>query len=72
MIAWWWSWLLMAIGVLGLWLAGSHNKLGWMIGLSAQILWLIYALVTEQYGFIISAFAYGFVYLRNFNKWKSR
>lgn len=60
----------MSVGVLGLWLAGSHNKFGWVIGLLAQILWIIYALVTKQYGFIISALVYAVVYLRNFNRWK--
>jgi hypothetical protein len=35
-IAWYWSWLLTAVGVLGLWLAGSGRKLGWAVGLGAQ------------------------------------
>lgn len=59
----------MAVGVLGLWLAGSNNKIGWMIGLFAQTLWIVYAVASEQYGFIISALVYGIVYLRNFKKW---
>lgn len=66
-----WSWILTAVGVTGLMLSGSHNKTGWLIGLGAQILWLAYALSTHQYGFIVSAFAYGFVYGRNFWKWRS-
>lgn len=70
MVAWWWSWLLTAMGILGLWLAGSNNKKGWMIGLFAQILWISYALVSKQYGFLASAFAYGTVYFRNFKRWK--
>lgn len=55
--AWWWSWLLTAIGVLGLWLAGNHNRLGWAVGLCAQGFWVGYALSTGQYGFIVSALA---------------
>lgn len=66
---WAWSWLLTAVGVTGLWLAGSKNKVWWMIGLGAQFLWLAYALATEQYGFFFSAFAYGSVYARNLRAW---
>ena len=68
-IAWWWSWLLAAVGLTGLWLAGNHKTAGWKIGLAVQILWIIYAIVTQQWGFIFSALAYGFVNGRNLIKW---
>ena len=67
---WLWSWILTAIGIFGLYIAGSKKSWGWLVGLSAQGLWLAYAISTEQYGFIVSAFAYGFVYLRNFLAWR--
>lgn len=66
-----WSWILTAVGIAGLYLAGSKNKLGWLLGLFAQILWFLFAIATEQYGFIFSAFAYGFVYIRNYIRWGS-
>jgi nicotinamide riboside transporter PnuC len=65
-----WSIVLAAVGILGLYLAGSKNVWGWFIGLGAQVLWFIFALVTEQYGFILSALAYGWVYTRNYLKWR--
>ena len=68
-MAQWWSWLLTAVGLLGLWLAGSHKRLGWAIGVGAQALWIGYALHTQQYGFIVSACAYAFVYARNYQAW---
>lgn len=70
MIPWWWSWLLSIIGLIGLWLAGSKNKYGWIFGLSAQFLWFLYAIVSHQFGFILSSIAYGIVYFRNFKKWR--
>lgn len=70
MIAWW-SWLLTAVGVTGLYFAGRKRALGWAIGLGAQLLWIAYALSTRQYGFLVSAFAYGWVYARNFRAWRS-
>ncbi len=66
-----WSWLLTAVGVTGLFFAGSKRKVGWVIGLGAQVLWLAYAVTTQQYGFLVSAFAYGLVYARNWLKWRA-
>ena len=38
-----WSYILTAIGVFGLWLAGRKDWRGWLVGLSAQGVWLAYA-----------------------------
>jgi nicotinamide riboside transporter PnuC len=65
----WWSWLLTIIGVTGLWLAGQKNVWGWAVGLAAQPVWIIYALATGQYGFVVSGLAYGGVYAKNFIWW---
>ena len=69
MTPWWWSWLLTVVGVTGLYLAGRRSRWGWAIGLGAQVLWIAYALVSRQYGFIASALAYGAVYARNVVAW---
>lgn len=66
----WWSWLLTAVGVFGLWLAGRHSPWGWAVGIGAQLLWFAYAVHTRQWGFIVSCLAYGWVYLRNFRAWR--
>lgn len=64
-----WSFALAAVGILGIYLAGKKNKIGWAVGLGAQVLWVIFALVTVQYGFILSAVAYGYIYGRNWYLW---
>jgi hypothetical protein len=69
--AWWWSWLLASIGLVGLWLAGSRRTAGWWIGLAVQLLWIAYALVSKQYGFIASAVAYAVVNARNLRRWRA-
>jgi hypothetical protein len=66
---WWWSWLLAAVGVTGLYLAGSKRKAGWVIGIAVQSLWIAYAVHTRQWGFIVSALAFGWVNTRNLIKW---
>jgi uncharacterized membrane protein len=65
----WWSWLLTVVGVLGLYIAGRKNKVGWAIGIGAQTLWMAYAVTTQQYGFCLSAVAYGWVYSKNLLRW---
>jgi len=66
----WWSWILTAVGVFGLWLAGRKDRRGWWVGLCAQLLWIAYAITTRQWGFIVSAFAYGTVFATNIIRWK--
>lgn len=67
-----WSIVLAVVGIVGLWLAGSRSRLGWALGLTAQALWTVFAIVTEQYAFILSTIAYGFVYGRNLRRWSRR
>ena len=69
MNAWWWSYLLGVVGVVGLWLAGSRRWQGWAVGVAAQVAWIAYAFATDQYGFLVSACAYGVVYGRNLAAW---
>ena len=64
-----WSYLLTAVGIFGIYLAGRKNLYGWAVGLGAQVLWIAYAVSTEQWGFIVSAFAYGSVYAKNWSRW---
>jgi hypothetical protein len=65
-----WSWLLMAVGVTGLYLAGRRHWSGWAIGLAAQVLWFAYACFTSQWGFIVSSVLYGAISLRNLIDWR--
>lgn len=67
----WWSWALTAIGVTGLFLAGRKVWWAWLIGLGAQVFWIAYAVASRQWGFIVSALAYGSVYLRNARRWRA-
>jgi hypothetical protein len=66
-----WSWVLGSLGVTGLLIAGNRVWWGWLINLVNEVLWVVYAVVTEQYGFILMAIAYGLVYARNArNTWR--
>lgn len=64
-----WSWSLTALGLVGLWLAGSKRRVGWVFGIAVQPVWIVFAIATHQYGFVLSAAMYGLVYARNWWRW---
>jgi len=65
-----WSWILSIVGVTGLYLVGRRHWWGWCIAFINECLWCIYAVTTEQYGFILGAVAYGFIHLVNATRWR--
>lgn len=64
-----WSVVLAAVGVLGLYLTTRKMAAGYAVGVAVQFLWITYAVVTAQYGFIFSALAFGAVNAVGFVKW---
>lgn len=64
-----WSWVLAAIGVSGIFLVGRKTIWGWMVLLLNECIWIVYAITTQQYGFIVAAVAYGIVYVKSFLQW---
>jgi hypothetical protein len=65
-----WSWVLAAIGVAGIYFVGKKTIWGWFVLLFNEIIWVAYAIVTQQYGFIVSAVAYAAVYIRSYLHWR--
>ncbi len=65
-----WSWILAVIGVAGIYFVGKKTLWGWFVLLFNEVIWTVYAVVTEQYGFIVSAIAYGVVYIKSYLHWK--
>jgi hypothetical protein len=63
------SWVLAVIGVAGIYFVGRKTIWGWLVLLFNEVLWIVYALTTDQYGFIFSALAYALVYIRSYIHW---
>lgn len=61
----WWSWILTAIGITGFFLTGNNVWWGWYVNVACQVPWFIYAIVTEQFGFVWAALFYAGVFGRN-------
>jgi hypothetical protein len=60
-----WSWALTVIGATFLWLIGSGKWWGWAGLIVNECLWVVYAVATRQYGFIVAALLYGAMDARN-------
>jgi hypothetical protein len=65
-----WSWLLAVIGVAGIFLVGRKTIWGWLVLCVNECIWILYALATKQYGFIVMAVAYALVYIKSYMQWR--
>jgi len=65
-----WSWLLAVLGVSGMYFVGKKTVWGWLVLLANEVIWVVYALMTQQYGFIMMAVAYAIVYIQSYIAWK--
>lgn len=65
-----WSYLLAAVGVTGIFFVGRKTIWGWLILLVNECIWIAYALATKQYGFILMATAYSAVYIKSYIGWR--
>jgi hypothetical protein len=65
----WWSWLLTAVGVTGFLLAANKIWWAWYVNLGCQALWVTYAIVSHQPGFIAASLVYTVVFGRNAIRW---
>ena len=64
-----WSWLLVTLGALGMWMVGRRMRAGWAVAIVNETLWIVYAIETMQWGFIAGAFIYIGVMAHNWGRW---
>jgi len=58
-----WSWLLTFVGITGFIITGWLKLWwGWYINVFCQVLWILYAAFTQQWGFIASALIYTVIF----------
>lgn len=59
------SWVIPAVGLVAFWLCARYPW-GWFVGIGQQALYLAYAFITRQWGFLFHSFLYTIVFARNF------
>jgi len=63
------DWFLSITTCIVLWVMGSKNKWGPVLGVVNQGLWAVYAIRTEQEGLLLGLTIIALVYARNAWKW---
>lgn len=61
--------LLSALTIYTMFLAGNKRKGAWLVGLANQLLWLAWIILTHSWGLIPMNLALWVVYTRNYIKW---
>lgn len=69
---WWWSWILTLPQLFAQWQIGNLQRWAWLLAFTIDVLWIVYALLTTQYGFLISATLFGALAVRNWWRWGSQ
>lgn len=64
-----WSWILTIALLTTLYLTGNNKRVGWLVGIASQVMWVFYSLGTKQYGFLVGCVLVGSMYVRNWIKW---
>lgn len=65
-----WPWALSAVSLAGFWLAGKKMRIGWLINLGGEALWLTWSVLYHEYGFIASVVPFAAMYAWNWHKWR--
>jgi len=63
-------WLLSAITIYTMFLAGDRDKNTWLVGLANQALWLTWIIASASWGLMPMNIALWIVYARNHLKWQ--
>ncbi|HEX6325303.1 MAG TPA: hypothetical protein VFZ72_01930 [Jiangellaceae bacterium] len=61
-----WAWLLTGLQVVALWAAGRRQWWAWLLGAGVQPVWIIYAILTGQLGFVPGCLVSAAVQVHNF------
>ena len=63
------QWVLAFMSIVMIWKMGDKDRLGPIIGLVSQVLWLVYTSLTGQWGLFFSAIVFTYVHARNLYLW---
>src|SRR5215207_5038198 len=61
-----WAWILTGLQVIALWAAGRQHLWAWLLGAGVQPVWIVYAALTGQFGFVPGCLVSAAVQLRNY------
>lgn len=63
------TWVMVFVGLVGFHYAGKKKWWAWYINIACQVLWITYALVSNQPAFLVSAGVYTYQFTKNAIAW---
>lgn len=60
------------MGVIGMYFVGKQKWEAFLWLIIMEFLWIMFAIQTRTYGFIVGSLAYIAVYVKNVKRWKSQ
>jgi len=64
------GWLACLGVLLAMWLTGNKNRLGFLVGGLAEVLWVVYAWQIQAFELGVMAIVFVGIYVRNYILWK--
>jgi hypothetical protein len=61
--------ILSAVTIIAMWLAGRKDRRAWSLGLANQVLWLVFIWHTESWGLLGLTVALTWIYSQNYRRW---
>jgi hypothetical protein len=66
---WAWGLILDSVTFVGVFLLAHKHRIGWIMSVFAQLVWMTYAISTQQWGFIPGILAYTTVSIHGYVYW---
>lgn len=66
------TWLMSAMTLLTMWLAGNKDRRAWFVGLTNQLFWVYFIHDKEAYGLLPMTLILTYIYTRNLYKWDNK
>lgn len=64
-------WVISAVTMTAMWLAGSKSVHAWTLGLGNQVLWFAWIVHTESWGLLVLTGGMVCIYTRNLRRWRA-
>jgi len=65
-----WSWILSIMGLTGTYLTGKRYWWAWVVMSFYNVTWIVYSVISKQYGFLLASCVYQVIYFRNAVEWR--
>lgn len=70
-VAQWGPWYLSVVGVAVVWWLRFKQPTAWLLGIFLKCCWVAFAVITQQWGFLLSAVVYGAIFFSNWRHWRN-